>query len=520
MNFLIDFGIKSTLALGIAFLVEWTLRRGSSSVRYVLWTCSLAAVLVLPLVLWIGPGWHIEPGVQIVPQAQAATSVVVHAHRSTPAREWPRQLPEIVWIVGVMAMLTRTAMGHWRVRSLFGSAQNIRDARWLAWAAEVAETVGFRRAVRLRISAATDVPLSYGLIRATVLLPGESASWSEERARVVLSHEMIHARRLDSLWGLLAQCALAVNWFNPLAWLAAKQFRKEQERSCDDAVVLAGTASTVYAAHLVDLARSIAIPEPALGMAERFDLEGRIHALLDLGRARKAVSRKVCAAMSLAALALILPLAALRAQATASMNGSVYDPSGAIVPNATISLKSIGAQNEEVARTGSAGQYKLQSVPAGDYLMKVTVPGFATYQKELKLTAGTSSTININLAIGEVREAVDIVGKRSQPASTPSGTRQRIRVGGMVQPIKLISKVNPDYPADAQAEGVEGTVLLKAIVSKDGGLLSIKSISNGVDPRLVRAALAAVPLWRYQPALLNGEPVEVITTIDVTFRLN
>ena len=89
-----------------------------------------------------------------------------------------------------------------------------------------------------------------------------------------------------------------------------------------------------------------------------------------------------------------------------------------------------------------------------------------------------------------------------------------------MQPVKLISKVNPAYPADAQAEGVEGTVLLRAVVSKDGSLLSIKSISNGVDPRLVSAAKAAVPLWRYEPTLLNGEPVEVLTTIAVTFRLN
>lgn len=520
MNFLIDFGMKSALALGVAFLIAWSLRRGSASVRYALWICALAAVLALPLALWIGPVWNLDRGpIAMVPQTQPAISVVVHARRPAQAPAWPRELTMIVWIGGMMAMLVRVAAGHWRVRSLFGKAEEIRDARWLGLAGVIAASVGFRGAVRLKRSTATDVPLTYGLLRATILLPGESDSWGEERRRVVLAHEMIHARRLDSLWGLLAQCALVVNWFNPLSWLAAKQFRKEQERSCDDAVVLAGTASTVYAAHLVDLARSIAIPEPALGMAERFDLEGRVHALLDAGRAREAASRKLCAAMFLAALALLAPLAAVHAQSAASMTGAVYDPSGAIVPNATISLKSIGGQNEEVARTGAAGQYKLQGVPAGEYLMKVTVPGFAIFQKELTLGAGTASTLNVNLAIGEVREAVEIAGKRT-PAGSAAVTPQRIRVGGMVQSVKLISKANPDYPADAQAEGVEGTVLLKAIVSKDGGLLSIKSISNGVDPRLVRAALAAVPLWRYQPALLNGEPVEVITTIDVTFRLN
>ena len=520
MNFLIDFSVKSALALGAAFLIAWLMRRASASRRYALWTCALAAVLLLPVALWIGPVRNVDRSAWRRATPAQQISVVVHAHRPAPAPVWPQNLPTIFWLAGIVAMLVRTAAGHWRVRSLFGKAEEIRDARWLALAAEIGDTIGLRRAVRLKRSAATDVPLSYGLVRATVLLPAESDSWSDERRRVVLSHEMIHTRRVDSLWGLLAQVSLAVNWFNPLAWLAAKQFRREQERSCDDAVVMAGTASTVYAAHLVDLARSIAIPEPALGMAERFDLEGRVHALLDAGRTRNATSRKLCAAMFATALALMVPLAAVHAQSAAGMTGVVYDPSGAIVPGATISLKSIGGKNEEVARANEAGLYKLQSVPAGEYLMKVMVPGFAIYQKEVTLGAGAASTVNVNLAIGEVREAVDIVGKRPQPAMSAATIRQKIRVGGNVQPIKLISKVNPDYPADAQAEGVEGTVMLKAVVSKDGSLLGVKSVSNGIDPRLVRAALAAVPLWRYQPALLNGEPVEVITTIDVTFRLN
>jgi len=67
---------------------------------------------------------------------------------------------------------------------------------------------------------------------------------------------------------------------------------------------------------------------------------------------------------------------------------------------------------------------------------------------------------------------------------------------------------------------IASSELLRAIVSKDGALLHVTQVNNSVDPRLVRAAMAAVPLWRYQPTLLNGEPVEVITTIDVTFRLN
>jgi TonB family protein len=573
VTFLVDFGLKSALALGFAFLVAVVLRRGSASVRYAMWTCALASVLVLPVASSIGPRWSFTRSAwrrttlttSTVMEAAPSISVVVQARR--PASQG---LPLMIWIAGVMAMLARVGFGHWRVRSMFGAAKKIRDSEWVSVAQESAASIGFRRAVVLKRSTATDVPLSYGLIRATVLLPGESEQWTEERRRIVLSHEMIHARRLDSLWGLLAQCALAVNWFNPLAWLAVRQFRKEQERSCDDAVVAAGTASTVYAAHLVDLARSIAIPEPALGMAERFDLEGRVHALLDSTRKRGAPGRMFCAAMLAGTLALVVPLAVVHAQTIskppsadtsgevpfkiseapkqevaiskpvrraparerstvseepqaaprASLAGSVYDPSGAIVPGASISLKNIGAANEELARASDGGKYQVQNIPAGQYLVKVTATGFAVYQKTLSLEAGTPATMDIHLAIGEVKEAVEIAAKRGQSSAAAANTMPRVRVGGMVQPANLISKVNPAYPADARAEGIEGTVLLRAVISKEGNLLHVISVSSGVDPRLVSAAMAAVPLWRYQPATLNGEPVEVITSIDVTFRLN
>ncbi|HVO99224.1 MAG TPA: M56 family metallopeptidase [Bryobacteraceae bacterium] len=519
MNFVLDFGVKSALALGLAFLFGLALRRASASILYALWTCALAAVLILPLVSWIGPRWNIEPSVARratlgEQQARPSVAVVVQAKRPVASPDWLK----IVWLSGMAAMLLRILAGHWRTRSLFRGAEPLEDPL----AERIAARIGSRgRSIVLKRTTATDVPLSYGLFRSTVLLPGGADHWTQERRGVVLAHEMIHARRLDSLWGLLAQASLAVNWFNPLAWLAAREFRREQERSCDDAVVMAGTDSTAYAAHLVELARSIAIPEPALGMAERFDLEGRVHALLDARRARREVSRTLCAEMLVMALALMVPLAVIHAQPGAgSIAGTVYDPSGAVVPHATVRIKSTSGPNEGFAQASAAGQYKLQNIAPGEYLLKAISPGFALYQKTIKVEAGSGATLDVSLTLGDVTESVEIVGKKPQQAAPINRTPQRIRVGGNVQAVKLISKVNPAYPEDAQAEGVEGTVLLKAVISKDGGLLSVTSVSNGVDPRLVRAAMAAVPLWRYQPTLLNGEPVEVITTIAVIFRLN
>jgi protein TonB len=103
------------------------------------------------------------------------------------------------------------------------------------------------------------------------------------------------------------------------------------------------------------------------------------------------------------------------------------------------------------------------------------------------------------------------------PPPPKAATPKRIRVGGQVEAAKLIFQPKPEYPPLAKMARIQGTVRLEAIISKDGTIQDLKVI-NG-HPLLVKAALEAVQRWRYQPTLLNGEPVEVVTEIDVNFTL-
>jgi len=96
-------------------------------------------------------------------------------------------------------------------------------------------------------------------------------------------------------------------------------------------------------------------------------------------------------------------------------------------------------------------------------------------------------------------------------------TPQRIRVGGNVQAANLINQVRPIYPPLAKQARISGTVELSAIIGKDGRVQDLKVVRG--HPLLVQAALDAVKNWIYKPTLLNGEPVEVSTTIDVNFTL-
>jgi len=100
----------------------------------------------------------------------------------------------------------------------------------------------------------------------------------------------------------------------------------------------------------------------------------------------------------------------------------------------------------------------------------------------------------------------------------PKPAVSRLKVGGNVQAAMLLNKVQPVYPPLARQTRVFGTVKLHAIIGKDGTVQQLEVLSG--HPLLVQAALDAVRQWRYRPTLLNTEPVDVDTTIDVIFSLN
>jgi TonB family protein len=110
-----------------------------------------------------------------------------------------------------------------------------------------------------------------------------------------------------------------------------------------------------------------------------------------------------------------------------------------------------------------------------------------------------------------------LIGGTQNPAlPAPNDASRRILVGGNVQQGRLIRMVRPVYPAIAAASQVEGTITLKAVISKDGQVKELRYVSG--PSLLSNAALDAVRQWHYQPTLLDGNPVEVETTILLVFK--
>ncbi len=308
--------------------------------------------------------------------------------------------------------------------------------------------------------------------------------------------------------------------------MAARRLREERERACDDAVLASGVPAEDYADALVELARSLAGRKrywaSAPAMAESSNVESRIRALFDTHLNRKPVRARTAVLAGAIAAVFLVPVASLTVfaqQNRGAIAGTVQDPSGARVPFCRVAAKNRDGSNQEVAKADAAGEYRFGAIPPGNYVLEFASPGFALGRYDVVVAPGPAVRLDAKLDLGGVSERLTISGEKPPATRRANGTPQRIRVGGNVQPVRLLQQIKPEYPRELQQAGVQGTVLIRAVISKEGDVISPKVVNTDIDPRLAQLALDAVKQWRYQSSLLNGEPVETTTTMTIDFTL-
>jgi TonB family protein len=525
--------IKSSLIVVVTFLAAHPLRRQSAAMRHMIFTTGLICALVIPVLAALIPEWHPQRisnfsyGVYAPLPATVIDSKSVSRTVATSPTFTPPSLDRSlfwIWVTGLLiaagAFLTGIAKVEWLVR---GSAP-LTSVRFTEATAGVAAALSLRRPVRL-LQNHRAVLGTWGVMRPQLLLPRDSSEWPEERLRIVLIHELAHIKRWDWFVQMLAESARAIYWFNPLFWLLCRRLRLESEHACDDVVLNLGTDGRQYASHLLDIARTLKKSEgawsPILAMAQSPNLERRFLAMLNPSLNRSVITRKSLLAALIVAIGLTLPLAAMRLQAGfGNVSGTVYDPRGAVVPGVIISATNVQTKESQQTTADEAGRFTFPHLQAGEYQFEATVPSFIAYRNRIVLHANENLKQNVTLLLGNIIERITVTGRgQPRPATLlPPDTPRRIRVGGNVQAANLIYQVRPVYPPSAQNSGVEGTVVLEGIIGVDGSSQSLRVLGS-IDPDLTAAAMEAVRQWRYRPTLLNGEPVEVLTTISVDFKL-
>ncbi|MEA3051322.1 MAG: bla regulator protein blaR1 [Sphingomonadales bacterium] len=222
---LIETLVAVTLLMAMVLLLRGPVARHfGAGWAYALWAVP-ALRLVLPPLPQLAPDLYFPPVVLFIPTAAEMAAPL-------PAEAGPGQ-----WVPFMLAM--------WA-----GGAVIFLTLQWLAYRAflgRIRETSRPARpplfgGIRTWISEAVDGPLALGVIERRIVLPGDfSRRYNPVERRLALEHELVHHKRGDIWWNLVGMLILAIFWFNPVAWLAFRAFRSDQELACDAAV--ARTAS-------------------------------------------------------------------------------------------------------------------------------------------------------------------------------------------------------------------------------------------------------------------------------------
>ena len=302
---------RSFVLLILTACIAFAFRRRSAAVLHGIWAVGLGGCLGTPIVMMLSPSWNLP---LLPPEASAVSTTTVlsgsrqptatagnapHAVNgsertmgyrppATPPEigitptatsgdertianpklsafgghvEWPSlgSVALLVWMAGFLALVLRLFRTMVSMRRTLVQASNLDDANWCKQRDITARLLGVRANVALKQHSGAVSPMVVGLYRPVVLLPDDADTWSHERRRLVLLHELAHVQRHDVLTQTMATLACAVYWFNPLAWWAAIQMKRLREIACDDAVVTHSSVPANYA-NAVGCGQAVSLP--------------------------------------------------------------------------------------------------------------------------------------------------------------------------------------------------------------------------------------------------------------------
>ncbi len=238
---------------------------------------------------------------------------------------------------------------------------------------------------------------------------------------------------------------------------------------------------------------------------------------------RRPVTNLQKSAFALLLLAMALPIAAAAARSMPS--GVVRDPSGRVLPAASVRLSAIGRDAVHETQSDATGSFQFPEIPDGDYMLSARVPGFQSSRQRVRLSAN-STPFELSLQIGTLKETISVssadVSKpsvttaRTTPSAPACGTTA---LGGNLKPPMKLRDVRPRYKAQWRDANLQGSVLLQALIDVDGRVRNVEVVSP-VNADLEEEAIAAVMQWEFSPTYLNCEPIEVRMFVTVAFKLD
>jgi beta-lactamase regulating signal transducer with metallopeptidase domain/predicted nucleic acid-binding Zn-ribbon protein len=489
--------LQATLLLATAWLAARALRRRPAAERHLVWAVAVAGVIVLPVFSTALPSWQLalpvpawagmeevaapstpfstpeEPPGAMAPLV-ATTDSVPGTAEASPAAGVASSVEEresagpsvpltvgalvlLLWLAGALMVATITLLSLLRVRAMAHRAQELRDPALVERATRIAAELGVRRPVHLLEGDTDLMPMTFGVLHASLLVPSSARTWSPERQEAVLRHELAHIRRRDTLTQLIADLGCALYWFHPLMWVAARYLRIEREHACDDVVLVSGARATDYAAELLEIARTMRAPRPtataAIAMARPIRLRTRITAVLEDRRRTERLSGRLLVPFWTGALALITAISALAPAPAArdasplpmTWNYALIDPVVATSPNPPPAPAELHGSESALARDAGQDQQHValgytdepacwhnRDLAAGSMRVVNKDNGIITHHIVQHATSGMELCVRTNysqpLREGDFQLAMLRPGDRQVLASRTPDSRQTLEI--------------------------------------------------------------------------------------------
>lgn len=348
---------KSAAVAGLILILLRLARRRSAGERSMIAHAGLVALLALPAAMLLLPAWAPLPESWTAAAASAPLAAAPVAAAAAPAvsvaAETARftlpgvgDLAPFLYAIPLALLSGMMLLAVVRLFAMRGRAEVLTQGSWLSALAEAQRRMGFKHGTALLVSKELRSPISWGVLRPTIVLSPVTVDAVDE-AEAIIAHELAHVARLDWAKLLGARVACAVFWFNPLVWMLARESHQLREEAADDAVLMADIDGPDYATLLVGAARhdNQGALLAAHGVAPgKGSLKRRITRVLD-GSLKRGPASASWMLMSLVLLAgVTAPLAAF--SATADHSGrtakDVRVPSLASAPAATQSTAAAG----------------------------------------------------------------------------------------------------------------------------------------------------------------------------------
>jgi beta-lactamase regulating signal transducer with metallopeptidase domain len=415
-SMLIGLAWKSVLIAGLTLALLRLARTRSAGERSLVAHVGLLALLVLPVASLALPIWQPLPaswvaeaapravssdatGGSAVDPVAATTSVPVVADTAgSPPISWSvgADLAPFLYLVPLALLFGVMLLAVVRLFAMRGRAEILVDGSWLSALAEAQRRMGFKHGTALLVSDELRSPISWGLLRSTIVLSPKAAQAVGE-AEAIIAHELAHIARLDWAKLLASRIACAIFWFNPLVWMLARESHQLREEAADDAVLMADIDGPDYATLLVGAARhdNRAALMAAHGVApSKSSLKRRITRVLDASLKRGPASAS-WVLMSLVVLAgVTAPLAAFSATAAEEKIAAKDNRTAALAEQkSAIASARVAAAAKGDAEDQAAAAVSTEKLSAEQLINLRAVGVTADYAAEMR-AAGASMDVD------------------------------------------------------------------------------------------------------------------------------